>query len=672
MYLGVTLQTLDPHKFDKGMILAQTKAPGISIHELLQDTVRDAHDVQPVIDLLADVGASQLLTGLEQGVHVPPLVEKTSYAPRRGPLVYADKITTEDFEVDWERWTIRDFERRVRVLGSAFTHIVKVAKRKMLLEDPEPVFNVADLDPPEALDPRKAMKQNKQAFMHVRREAKKAAWAASQAAKGLDSDGRKLKNEEEEFQQPRRLILHKVKYRHLDHLSQLDDPELCVRGNVIFSNAEGTGYHTYQVAIQRSDNHVFLRTKAGMGSNAHAWIRIMEAQLAGGARRPAGVVFRPFMREIDVLEEQVMYMQQRKYQEVAEKTRKEAEQRRREADRNRPETEQLGRGYEEQRAEMKKQQLFLKDFYRMRTMAWNAQKRASQTPQAFSDLQILRLSLFSRTYDMEDLLKQPQPWAERAYPGMKDSLDRAITHLKTELGVLRTLATEGRIPDDPALWNKKRGASQWTERALQLGEEVKGVRRRLWETKHEEERRDAARFLADLPQGKQDGRLEDRPAAAVFEREFSIDEDTADTLSSLFDDGKSSGGTPSASRTSADSRPISPAAEGMLAKEAAVSPTPADAPSTTATPEDSPAASLPPGDSTPVSLPSQDSPPTSSTASDSTALPPRSTSGDSSPPASPASDEPPPRPLSSGNSSAPADKAEQAKKEGTQKWWWPF
>ncbi|KAK8053734.1 Formyltransferase [Apiospora saccharicola] len=63
---GVTLQTLDPWEFDKGLVLAQTP-PDELIEIPLKCTVPQLRD------LVTPVGARMLVQGLRDGVHVPPL-----------------------------------------------------------------------------------------------------------------------------------------------------------------------------------------------------------------------------------------------------------------------------------------------------------------------------------------------------------------------------------------------------------------------------------------------------------------------------------------------------------------------------------------------------------------------------------------------------------------------
>ncbi|KAK8069510.1 Formyltransferase [Apiospora phragmitis] len=67
---GVSLQTLDPHEFDKGLVLAQSRGDD----ELIRIPPRCT--VPQLLELVTPVGARMLVQGLRDGVHVPPLEEQ--------------------------------------------------------------------------------------------------------------------------------------------------------------------------------------------------------------------------------------------------------------------------------------------------------------------------------------------------------------------------------------------------------------------------------------------------------------------------------------------------------------------------------------------------------------------------------------------------------------------
>ncbi|KAK7943017.1 Methionyl-tRNA formyltransferase [Apiospora aurea] len=66
---GVSLQTLSPHEFDKGLVLVQSRDD-----DLIQIPPRCT--VPQLLELVTPVGAQMLVQGLRDGVHVPPLEEQ--------------------------------------------------------------------------------------------------------------------------------------------------------------------------------------------------------------------------------------------------------------------------------------------------------------------------------------------------------------------------------------------------------------------------------------------------------------------------------------------------------------------------------------------------------------------------------------------------------------------
>ncbi|KAK3392147.1 Formyltransferase [Sordaria brevicollis] len=94
-HTGVSVQTLSPQTFDAGTVIAQTPLPGIPIPEGC--TVPQLHD------LLAPLGASMLVSSLQQGLHIPPLVPVVNNSvptsgilPDGRTLKHAPKITKAD------------------------------------------------------------------------------------------------------------------------------------------------------------------------------------------------------------------------------------------------------------------------------------------------------------------------------------------------------------------------------------------------------------------------------------------------------------------------------------------------------------------------------------------------------------------------------------------------
>ncbi|KAI9899946.1 hypothetical protein N3K66_004208 [Trichothecium roseum] len=122
-FYGVTLQTLDENKFDRGRILAQTPRPGLDMRSL---------GVRDIEGRLADEGALMLARGLARGLHVDHLAgrddddagwkaEDLRRAGRRAR--YAAKITKAELRVDWEGWAAEDWARRAALGGGVFTWV---------------------------------------------------------------------------------------------------------------------------------------------------------------------------------------------------------------------------------------------------------------------------------------------------------------------------------------------------------------------------------------------------------------------------------------------------------------------------------------------------------------------------------------------------------------------
>ncbi|KAF1967576.1 methionyl-tRNA formyltransferase [Bimuria novae-zelandiae CBS 107.79] len=97
-HTGVSVQTLHPEKFDGGMILAQTPAPGIAISKDV-----DAHDLT---SRLGDEGAKMLVDVLKTRAFVPPLKDVGWYKDSGGPIDHAGKIMKGDQQVDFSMMTL--------------------------------------------------------------------------------------------------------------------------------------------------------------------------------------------------------------------------------------------------------------------------------------------------------------------------------------------------------------------------------------------------------------------------------------------------------------------------------------------------------------------------------------------------------------------------------------
>ncbi|KAL2421792.1 hypothetical protein ABEF95_007244 [Exophiala dermatitidis] len=108
---GITLQTLHPEKFDEGVILDQTPAPGLPIPN--PDTI----DVAELTSLLAPLGARMLVDAIRNRLYIPPYnqVQKPQGGnPNQVP--YAPKITPQMCAIDFRALTATEILRRGRAI----------------------------------------------------------------------------------------------------------------------------------------------------------------------------------------------------------------------------------------------------------------------------------------------------------------------------------------------------------------------------------------------------------------------------------------------------------------------------------------------------------------------------------------------------------------------------
>ncbi len=107
---GITLQTLHPKHFDRGVILAQTPYPGFN-HE--------ATTVSELEALVTPKATEMLVKGVRGRIFVPPLqdVGWDKDHQQSTELRHAPKITTEDRHIDWNKWTAKEILQRQKVIG---------------------------------------------------------------------------------------------------------------------------------------------------------------------------------------------------------------------------------------------------------------------------------------------------------------------------------------------------------------------------------------------------------------------------------------------------------------------------------------------------------------------------------------------------------------------------
>lgn len=100
---------MHPTKFDHGVVLAQTPAPGIPIP--------DDATPQSLLETLGPMGADLLVKGIEEALFVPPHRDVCSDLPTPTNQAHAPKIHPTDRCIDWKTWTASEIFLRDRVLG---------------------------------------------------------------------------------------------------------------------------------------------------------------------------------------------------------------------------------------------------------------------------------------------------------------------------------------------------------------------------------------------------------------------------------------------------------------------------------------------------------------------------------------------------------------------------
>jgi methionyl-tRNA formyltransferase len=108
-HTGVSLQTMHPTKFDHGVVLAQTPAPGVPI---AADTTP-----QSLLETLGPIGAEMLVQGIKENLFIPPFHDVCQDNPAPTHQSHAPKITPSDREINWSTWSASEILLRDRVLG---------------------------------------------------------------------------------------------------------------------------------------------------------------------------------------------------------------------------------------------------------------------------------------------------------------------------------------------------------------------------------------------------------------------------------------------------------------------------------------------------------------------------------------------------------------------------
>lgn len=123
---------MHPTRFDHGVVLSQTPAPGTPISE--DCTPKD------LIDTLGPIGAELLCQGIEDGLFVDPKDDRAKNLESH-ELDHAPKITPADRHIDWKTWTADEIMLRDRVLGrlwdvETYRHCFDSGTKRVAFEGP--------------------------------------------------------------------------------------------------------------------------------------------------------------------------------------------------------------------------------------------------------------------------------------------------------------------------------------------------------------------------------------------------------------------------------------------------------------------------------------------------------------------------------------------------------
>ncbi|KAJ4378544.1 Methionyl-tRNA formyltransferase [Didymella sp. IMI 355093] len=111
-YTGVSVQTLHPTKFDEGVVLAQTPAPGMKIG--------DGETAVELNSRLGPMGASMLVDVLKEQRFVSPLEPTGWYS---GAVDHAPKLTKQDALVDFSTMSMAHILAIQRALGHTWIRL---------------------------------------------------------------------------------------------------------------------------------------------------------------------------------------------------------------------------------------------------------------------------------------------------------------------------------------------------------------------------------------------------------------------------------------------------------------------------------------------------------------------------------------------------------------------
>lgn len=118
-YTGVTIQTLHPHHFDHGSIVAQSLP--IKLKDLLaRDTVSQFNEGFPrrtaiLMDQLGLQGASLLKQVINEKLYLQPPIQESQYVPS-----YAPKITSQMKKLDWQKDSAETALNKLETMGPLY------------------------------------------------------------------------------------------------------------------------------------------------------------------------------------------------------------------------------------------------------------------------------------------------------------------------------------------------------------------------------------------------------------------------------------------------------------------------------------------------------------------------------------------------------------------------
>ena len=116
---GVTVQTLHPHRFDRGQIIAQTPHPGFELPNGSNCTYEELRD------FISPICADTLLKTIRQRLFALPVKDagRLNQLESNQDLVHASKISSDMRIIKWEEWDADTIIRYNNALGNMWDYI---------------------------------------------------------------------------------------------------------------------------------------------------------------------------------------------------------------------------------------------------------------------------------------------------------------------------------------------------------------------------------------------------------------------------------------------------------------------------------------------------------------------------------------------------------------------